>query len=283
MTFGLLIAGVTTRSVARYGASGMTAGMAAMMAAMGTGLSVGYGAGMIWDLGWANLFGVLAGGAHGLWMGRRYGPMAALDGAGGGVMGGLMGPMLGVMLLYLPISLVLTAWLMLGLQAAFSIGAVYLVAVADGPLPAESSLRLVGWVLGGDATCCPPESEPAAGRAATDGQGRARRGRRGAAPMRPVPVGSIMTAAVAIGLSALIYFAFAGASPSESAASRPPVAPAAGSAAAPPQPASAPAASAGEIQQVAMTLRAPRYEPRLVEVKSGVPVRLTLQAIGDPG
>ena len=51
----------TSRTVARYRATGMTAGMAAMMAAMGTGLAAGYGTGTALDLGWATLVGVLAG------------------------------------------------------------------------------------------------------------------------------------------------------------------------------------------------------------------------------
>lgn len=82
-----VLAVYTMRRVSAYGAAGMMAGMAAMLAAMGTGLAAGFAAGMAWDLGWATLAGVLAGLAHGLVMGRRHGPMAALDGAGGGAMG----------------------------------------------------------------------------------------------------------------------------------------------------------------------------------------------------
>ncbi len=32
-----------------------------------------------------------------------------------------------------------------------------------------------------------------------------------------------------------------------------------------------------------MSLRYPSYEPSLVEVRRGVPVRLTMEAIGEPG
>ena len=62
------IAHRTTQTAIRYGAAGMVAGMAAM----GTGLSIGYAAGMVWDLGWANHVGVLAGFTPGLVMGRDY-------------------------------------------------------------------------------------------------------------------------------------------------------------------------------------------------------------------
>jgi len=65
---------------------------------------------------------------------------------------------------------------------------------------------------------------------------------------------------------------------------------AAGAAAAPPvaDAAAAPAASGGvapgqEVQQVKVTLRSGQYEPGVIEVKRGVPVKLTLQAIGEPG
>ncbi len=44
-----------------------------------------------------------------------------------------------------------------------------------------------------------------------------------------------------------------------------------------------PAASIAQVQEVAMSLRYPSYEPSLVEVRRGVPVRLTMEAIGDPG
>jgi hypothetical protein len=37
------------------------------------------------------------------------------------------------------------------------------------------------------------------------------------------------------------------------------------------------------VQQVHMTLQYPRYEPRLLEVKAGTPVQLSLEALGDPG
>jgi hypothetical protein len=61
----------------------------------------------------------------------------------------------------------------------------------------------------------------------------------------------------------------------------------AGSAAAPGSAAtaSAPPASgaAQEVQQVKVTLRSGQYEPGVIEVKRGVPVKLTLQAIGEPG
>lgn len=149
---GFAIAGLTTWRCGRYQLSGMPAGMAAMMAAMGTGLSVGYAAGMVLDLGTATLIGVVAGGAQGLWLGRVWAPSAALEGASGGVMGGLMGPMLSVMLLYLPMSLLLVAVLMLGLQALLSGAAIYLAADAGGALPGTRWLRaVVGGLLGASA------------------------------------------------------------------------------------------------------------------------------------
>ena len=52
---------------------------------------------------------------------------------------------------------------------------------------------------------------------------------------------------------------------------------------APDVPAVAPTISSNGVQLVAMTLRAGRYEPRLVDIKAGAPVRLSMQAIGDPG
>ncbi|MBI3969314.1 MAG: hypothetical protein HY329_27030 [Chloroflexi bacterium] len=367
------IAHGTTRRAAPYAATGMTAGMAAMMAAMGTGLSVGYGAGMLWDLGWANIIGVLAGGLHGFWMGRRGGPMATLDGAGGGVMGGLMGPMLAVMLLYLPTGLALNAVLMLALQAAFSAGAVYLVAAAAGAVPTTGWLALVGRVLGAAAapmaagqdhyaalgvaadasateiaeafaavsrraandperaaaasaalavlsdplrrakydlvrleahSCCPPESPPARS-AATDHPARSdrpRRGqvgdqpRRGHAPAAPlVSPSKLITAAVVLGVAVLIYRALPDSEATASRATPPQAAVRVLPGSVPPTSAAAPAPAAGGPgdpmpattsatgQNVTVTLRAGRYEPGVVQVKSGVPVRLTLQAIGSPG
>ncbi len=37
------------------------------------------------------------------------------------------------------------------------------------------------------------------------------------------------------------------------------------------------------VQQLSMSLQYPRYEPRLMEVTAGTPVRLSLEAIGEPG
>lgn len=50
-----------------------------------------------------------------------------------------------------------------------------------------------------------------------------------------------------------------------------------------PVPAVAAEVDARGVQQVTMTLRAGRYEPRVVDIQKGTPVHLTLQAIGDPG
>lgn len=356
----LAIAVGVTRRLAHYGASGMTAGMAAMMAAMGTGLSVGYAAGMAWDLGWATLLGVLAGGLHGLWTGRRYGPMAALDGAGGGVMGGLMGPMLAVMLLYLPLSLQLTALLMLALQAAFSAGAVYLVAsAAGGTAVAEGWLRLVGRVLGAesaaavdlsrdhyatlglaadatpsdiaeaflrvsrrsadrpevvaaasealavladplrrakydaarleDAAChVPAPAIPSRATPAPRSGGR-RRGR-GAAAHAPGRRANLGAPLVLAGVGVLAALILLGGLPlplptagTAASATVPWPADAGASAGASGAAQAAAPTDLGGVQQVAITVRAGRYEPRLVEVQKGSPVRLTLQAIGDPG
>ncbi len=279
------MAATTTRSAARYGAGGMVAGMATMMAAMGTGLSIGYATGMIWDLGWANLVGVLAGGTHGLVMGRRYGPMAALDGAGGGVMGGLMGPMLGVMLLYLPASLILTAILMLALQAAFSVGGVYLVAAAAGAVAPSGWLHRVGHVLGSqhqEISCCLPR--PASRQTAPGDRAAPSPSRRAPARNNPQPRRWLVTAVAALaGALAVLFvtrglgsdlFGARGASSSARSAEAP--------AALAVHPVTATVGQDG-VQQLAMSLRYPRYEPRLMEAKAGVPVRLTLEAIGDPG
>ncbi len=286
------IATRTTSKAAHYGASGMVAGMATMMAAMGTGLSVGYAAGMVWELGWANLVGVLAGFTHGLVMGRRYGPMAALDGAGGGVMGGLMGPMLGVMLLYLPISLVLTAILMLVLQTAFSLGAVYLVAAAAGAVGSSGVLYRVGQVLGADyltqpieqQVYCPPESP-------TSEAGPAKRPKltKSSRSVSPGTAGQRrpwLATGVAVVSGALFVLILSGGAGLDPFRTRSSAAPAAESGsfaqAAQAQPTVASVGQDG-VQELKMTLRYPRYEPNLMEVKAGVPVRLTLEAIGNPG
>ena len=284
------IAHRTTQQAAGYGASGMVAGMAAMMAAMGTGLTIGYATGMVWMLGWANLAGVLAGFAHGLVMGRRYGPMAALDGAGGGVMGGLMGPMLGVMLLYQPVSLILTALLMLALQVVFSVGGVYLVAASAGAVGSSGLLYQVGRVLGAhyltgplEGACAPsevPAPLPAPARQPKTPV-RARRGppRGGAQPRRSwLP---LLVAGLAGTIAFLVIFGGAGLqrvrSPGSSITRADSFA-----AAADGEPVAATVGPDG-AQQLSMTLTYPRYEPRLMEVKTGIPVRLNVEAIGEPG
>jgi len=276
----------TTRRVSRYGATGMTAGMATMMAAMGTGLSVGYAAGMLWDLGWATLMGVLAGFAHGLWMGRRYGPMAALDGAGGGVMGGLMGPMLSVMLIALPLGLVWTAGLMLVLQWAFSMGAVYLVAASAARAPRDGLMGAVGWLLGAhlvapaaveepcETVPAPsPAPEPARATARSDARPTSRHARPASAPApaarRRSLAGPALAAAgvFAVGAAYVAQGATQQAGSFEGADSKPVVAP----------------TGPDGTQEVSITLQAPYYAPAVTEVKRGVPVRLTLGAVGDPG
>jgi hypothetical protein len=277
----LWIAVSTTRRVAHYGASGMTAGMAAMMAAMGTGLTLGYAVGMRADLGWATLLGVLAGALHGLLMGRKFGPMAALDGAGGGVMGGLMGPMLGVMLLYLPASLLLTALLMLILQAAFSLGAVYLVAAANGAVGSTGLLHQVGRLLGSQyqaVECCPeepvvrtPQPRPKEKKATT----------KGGVTVSKRQHRLLWTATGLIGGAGVVMLGASLLTLLPGFPSR------AGTVPWPQESASGPAVVAPTgpdgVQQVALSLSYPRYEPELVQVKAGVPVRLTLQAMGDPG
>jgi len=404
--FALAIAYGTTRRATEYGAGGMNASMAAMMAAMGTGLSVGYAAGLLWHLGWANLVGVLAGGLHGLWMGRRWGPMAALEGAGGGVMGGLMGPMLAVMLLYLPTSLVLTAVLMLALQLAFSAGGLFLVAASAGGAVASGWFGVLGRVLGAEAppggpardhyaalgipadataaeiaqaflaaarnpaddpdraaraaasfavlsdpvrraryeaarledlACCPPRATDAPGGAGAREADRRPRGKRArdeqarrqaaaalAGRRAMVKQGTIVGLAILALLASGRQFApfpasaaavspfsvraagTAGAGPTSTTApaSTAPGGGAAGTAPTQPSlpglPGSAPAPAAepapaaaepapadaepdGQIQEVALTLEQGRYGPELVEVQRGVPVRLSVKAVGDPG
>jgi hypothetical protein len=280
----LEIAYATTRRTAFYGASGMVAGMAVMMAAMGTGLAAGYAAGMVWSLGWANLVGVVVGFGHGLIMGRRYGPMAALDGAGGGVMGGLMGPMLGVMLLYQPTGLVLTAILMLALQAVFSLGAAYLVAEAAGRVGTSGLLFRAGQILGAqnltgplqDAACAPPEAQPA--KPTTPSRGRRKR----------VPTPTVVRsrariataiAAVAGAFAFLILTGGLGVLTSNTGLTT------SADLFAPDSTTPAVQATVAQdgVQELTISLSYPRYTPRLLEAKSGLPLRLTLEAVGDPG
>jgi hypothetical protein len=275
----------TSRTVARYRATGMTAGMAAMMAAMGTGLAVGYGTGTALDLGWATLAGVLAGGLHGLMMGRRDGPMAALDGAGGGIMGGLMGPMLAIMLLYLPLSLASTALLMLLLQALFCAGAVYLVAAgADAPAASRGWLGLMGWALGAGnvvADICEKADVPMP--AAVAKQIRTRAASPAAKPNRTGGANwsnrlTIVFVVVAVGFGGMAFTGW----PVDLLAGSPQGALTRQSFA-PDGPAVIPTTGSDGVQLVAMTLRAGRYEPPLVDLKASTAVRLSMQAIGDPG
>jgi hypothetical protein len=286
----LEIAYATTRQVRSYGTSGMVACMSAMMAAMGTGLATGYAAGMVWSLGWANLAGVAVGFGHGLLMGRRSGPMAALDAAGGGVVGGLMGPMLGVMLLYQPTSLVLTAILMLVLQGVFSVGGVYLVGAAAGAVGSSGLLYQVGRVLGAhyltgplEGPCAPsqlPVSTPAparqpkaAPRGRRDGSRSTTRSGRPTVPMLVAGIAGALALVVVIGGTAL----------NGAGATVPSITRANSFAAAPNVTPVAATVSPDGVQQVHMTLQYPRYEPRLLEVKAGTPVQLSLEALGDPG
>jgi hypothetical protein len=279
------IAVFTSRTAARYRATGMAAGMAAMMAAMGTGLAAGYGAGTEWDLAWATLAGVLAGGTHGLVMGRRHGPMAALDGAGGGVMGGLMGPMLAVMLLYLPLSLASTALLMLLVQALFSAGAVYLVAAgANAPEANQGWLGMFGRVLGAGQGITDVVEKHGVPAPVTVAKQPTRRLDRSA--LKPTlnhgpNWGNRLTIAfvvVAVGFGAIVVTGW----PVDLLAGTQQGALTAQSFA-PDVPAVAPTISSNGVQLVAMTLRAGRYEPRLVDIKAAAPVRLSMEAIGDPG
>ena len=279
------IAVFTSRTAARYGATGMAVGMAAMMAAMGTGLASGYGAGTEWDLGWATFVGVLAGGIHGLVMGRRHGPMAALDGAGGGVMGGLMGPMLAVMLLYLPLSLASTALLMLLLQTLFSAGAVYLVAAgANAPEARHGWLGMLGRVLGagqGITDVVEKHGVPTPVTVAKEPRRRVDRTASKPTLNHGANWGNRVTIAfvvVTVGFGAVVFTGW----PVDLLAGTQQGALTAQSFA-PDVPAVAPTISSNGVQLVAMTLRAGRYEPRLVDIKAAAPVRLSMEAIGDPG
>ncbi|MBA3302931.1 MAG: hypothetical protein H0U26_03545 [Acidimicrobiia bacterium] len=261
--------------------------MAAMMAAMGTGLSVGYAGGMVWDLGWANLAGMLVGTTHGLVMGRRYGPMAALEGAGGGVMGGMMGAMLAIMLLYFPGSLALTAVLMLALQVALSIGAVYLVVAEAGAVGASGWLHRVGHVLGAQyqevACCAAPPAKPATRRetAKTTRRAHGKEARQGRANAATRPSRAPMVVAVGLGgLAVLVVTGMLGAGPLGGRSTG--VAWTDGSATDARQATQAVTGADG-VQQLGLTLQYPSYEPKLLEAKAGVPLRLSLEAIGEPG
>jgi hypothetical protein len=289
--FALVLLGIsieiavsTTEKTARYGATGMATAMAAMMAAMGSGLAAGYAAGMVWSLAWANLAGVVIGFTHGLIMGRRYGPMAALDGAGGGVMGGLMGPMLGVMVLATTEGLIATALLMLGLQAIFSVGGVYLAASSVGRVGPSGVLYVVGRVLGSGYRAG-PEVDDCVPAPAAPSPAVARRPRGRARSSKDPTTGTVAPAAgrmrlgvaLLVAVGALAAFAVAGGvdggllgagAAARSSAAGPPV-----------------VATVGQdgVQELSMTLRYPRYEPRLMEAQAGVPLRLSLQALGEPG
>ena len=269
----ITLALITAWRVSRYGAAGMTASMAAMMAAMGTGLSVGYAAGMVWDLAWATLAGVAAGFGHGLWMGRRYGPMAALEGIGGGAMGGLMGPMLSVMLIALPLGMAWTALLMLALQWAFSVGAIYLVAAAAGQAPATGPLAWAGWLLGAhlvpeEAVQDPREPAPApwpgprppVPRQRAHVPAGTRSGRR--------PLGGVAIAVLGAGALAAAYAARAVTTGSKPDSDATPVVSQVGP---------------DGVQDVQLTLQAAYYGPSVVEVRRGLPTRVTLTAVGEPG
>ena len=290
ITAAFLLALGATWQVHRHTATGMTACMAAMMPAMGSGLALGYGVGMIWGLGMATLIGVLAGMFHGLWTGRRFGPMAALEGIGGGVMGGLMGPMLAIMLLFKS-SLLPTAVVMLALQLVLNAGAFYAVAATNG-IAHTGWLGLVGRVLGASS----PESENACAHdespvQVTGSQRHSRRARQAEAQRLAAERArrqKVATAVVSVGIGA---FVLAGSgwlalnhaeTPSEASG----LAPTAATNVTAPQAASAasPAvASAGQKQEVALTLDYPLYAPSLLEVQHGVPVRLSIKANGDPG
>jgi hypothetical protein len=209
--------------------------------------------------------------------------MAALDGAGGGIMGGLMGPMLAVMLIYLPLSLASTALLMLLLQALFSAGAVYLVA-ADASAPAASRgwLGRIGWVLGAangvtDVSAKADAPTPVAKHIRNRVSGKA---------TKPIRTGgadwsnrlTIAFVVVAVGFGGMVFTGW----PVDLLAGNQPGALSAQSFA-PEVPGVAPTISSDGVQMIAMTLRAGRYEPPLVDLKAGTAVRLSMQAIGDPG
>ena len=281
---GFAVAYLTMRRTARYNASGMVTCMAAMMAAMGTGLSIGYAAGMVWDLGWANLAGVLVGASHGLVMGRRYGPMAALEGAGGGVMGGMMGAMLAIMLLYFPGSLAFTALLMLVLQIALGIGGVYLVAAAAGAIAPSGWLHRVGHVLGAqyqEVACC--ASSPAARPAQSARQSepsRTPRDRRGKDAAKRSSRAPVVIAAGVGGLASLLVTGILSVDP---LGGRPTSVAWTDGAATDARQATQAEVGADGVQQLKLSLRYPTYEPRLLEAKAGVPLRLSLEAIGEPG
>jgi len=290
VTAAFLLALGATWQVHSHPATGMTACMAAMMPAMGSGLALGYGVGMIWGLGTATLIGVLAGIFHGLWTGRRFGPMAALEGIGGGVMGGLMGPMLAIMLLFKS-SLLPVAVLMVALQLVLNAGAYYAVAAANG-IADTGWLGFVGRVLGAPSL----ESEDAyvhdESRALVAGSQRHSRRARQAEAQRLAAERArrqkAATAVISVGIGALVlagsgWFMLNHAQ-TASEASGP--APAVTSNATAPQAASASSpvvASAGQKQEVALTLDYPLYAPSLLEVQHGIPVRLSITAKGDPG
>ncbi len=210
--------------------------------------------------------------------------MAALDGAGGGVMGGLLGPMLAVMLLYLPLSLASTAILMLLLQALFSAGAIYLVAVGASAAAAKKGwLGLVGWVLGagqGVTDFLERDGVPTPVAGAKHSERRAARTAAKSIRKGGANWGNRLTitfVVVAVGFGPMVFTGW-------------PVDLLVGSqqgtltaqSFAPDVPAVTPTISSDGVQPIAMTLRSGRYEPPLVDLKAATAVRLSMQAIGDP-
>ena len=290
ITAAFLLALGATWQVHRHTATGMTACMAAMMPAMGSGLALGYGVGMIWGRGMATLTGVLAGMVHGLWTGRRFGPMAALEGIGGGAMGGLMGPMLAIMLLFKS-SLLPTAVFMIALQLLLNVGAFYAVAAANG-IAHTSWLGLVGRMLGASnldsEEACAQGETPALVAGSSRHSRRARQAEAQRLAAERARRQKVATAIVSVGISALVlagggWFMLNHAQTTSEARG---LAPAVTTNATTPQAtssASPVAASAGQKQEVALTLDYPLYAPSLLEVQHGVPVRLSIKANGDPG
>lgn len=294
ITAAFVLALGATWQMHRHTATGMTACMAAMMPAMGSGLALGYGIGMIWGLGMATLVGVLAGMFHGLWTGRRFGPMAALEGIGGGVMGGLMGPMLAIMLLFKS-SLLPTAVLILALQLVLNAGALYAVAATNG-LAHTGWLGLVGRMLGAPGLdsedACAQNAPPALVAKPQRHSRRTRQAEVQQLAAEQAQRKKVATVAISVGMSALVlagsgWFILNHAQ-TASEASGLALAPApavASNATAPPatSAASPVTASAGQKQEVALTLDYPLFAPPLLEVQHGVPVRLSIKANGDPG
>jgi hypothetical protein len=251
---------------------------------------------------WGNLFGVVLGLTLGAYFGRAGGLMGIMDGAMGGVMGGAMGAMLSVMMVF-PREGLLWTGVLLGL--IYVAGMVGLVALIEQSAPGHAALhRVLPMFTRAVAEEIAEEAEAAMERS-PNSQRRAKR-----IPVQPAGrsqnrsirkqqrnissvllLGSVAVAAV---LVVLTWWAL-------SADTSQPGQPGAGTL----RPTNSGfVGAAGETQaqleqqavvaqigadctqttDVVLNSSTFQYEPKVIKVKQGIPVRFNLSAInGDPG